>query len=127
MENRTLNERKAFSEYLSGRQVPIELITGEIGSGTLDTLLMGLTVMDEQIEAAAEAAKNGDTQGVGYILGAGAKITKDEIYIVLIEAYGGLKHFIDRGTEGVPSIIKDYTMAKYDNGVKRCEMLLSAR
>ena len=121
-----VKERQALNKYLSEKQIPIELITAEIGTECLDKLVLGLAVMGKQMEEAAEAAREGHLQTTAYLLGAGAKITKDEVYGVLVEAYGGMQAISERGMAGTPMILGEYISSKYEGGVKRCELLINS-
>lgn len=119
------NERDALDKHLDEQGFSTQIVIDEIGPKCLENLLLGLAVMEQQIEQAAEAAKKGDQLLACQLLGAGARITKDDIYAVLMESYGGPQAFLQRGLQGVPTLLRDYIKGKYDGGEKRCEFLFN--
>lgn len=120
-------ERESLRKYLSDKPCSIESLTGELGSTNLDNLVLGLATMEKLIGNAVQAARSGNMEKATHILGAGVAVQKDGVYMSLLLGYGGMDAFLQRGMTGSPAVLRDYIRAKYEAGVRQCELLLENR
>ena len=111
-------ERDSLGTYLSENLSSLEIVGRHLGEDHLDKLILGLAVMQLHLDNSSECARMGNLNGAASY-GVEAKLTKDGIYGVLHEAYGGIPKM-----EGTPKILRDYIMSKYDNGMKKLDLIL---
>jgi|GEM_PF-5810640 len=118
-------EKEELGRFLSQRGMRLEAVASKIGSPYFDKFISALAAMGEMIERGADAAKTGDLELTGRILGAGAKVQKDAVYGVLIESMGGIRPILDQGINGHLALLRDYIMERYETGVTKCEVILA--
>lgn len=120
-------EIKSLTDYLIKKDMDLDRVKSEIGEEQLKTLVFCFAVIEKQMCEAAESIRQGNIELARFCLGAGAKRTKDNIYAVLMEAYGGWENFSKVKDIGIPSILIEYLTDKCDCGVKQCKYLENAR
>src|SRR3989338_3914860 len=102
-------ERTSLNTYLSTQHIPLELVRGELGAENLEKILLALAVMEKQMQEGIELAHQGKVEEAAYLFGAGARITKDGIYVVIVESAGGMTKFWSAGPiSGVQAVMRDY-------------------
>ena len=78
------------------------------------------------IDTAKSAALSNDLETTGKILGSRAKVQKDKVYGILMEAVGGIdkiaKAIKDRDKEILA--LRDYVMQRYKSGEDECIKIL---
>lgn len=116
-----VNERNSLEAFLSNNKFSISDVQRELGDLCFSKFISELSEMGRMLEQAEMAAKGTkDIRIVGYILGAGAKMQKDNVYAVLTLGIGEIFPKI----EGYVAVLRDYIMERFDKGVKRCEYAL---
>ena len=118
-------EREALRDYLVTKGSSLESFSTEIGAGPLEQVVGKLALMEELIQRAVTAARVSDFDQTVYLLGAGAKRVKDDIYSVVIEAVGGIAVFCGRSMTPNEVRFTDYVSQKYAGGERQCELILS--
>ena len=86
-----------------------------------NTFLIELNMMNQLIrEALIVAEKTGNMREVVHIMGAKAKVQKDNVYLTMFKIWDPLKGFI---VGGYAESIRDYVMGTYENGVRQLEKI----
>jgi len=122
---RISRERQSLTDFLAKRRFSLDFIITDIGQDNFDRLLAELASMKQHLEDASNAARNRDMRLAAQILGARAMVQKDNVYAVIMNAYGGPAEFIRRGIIGAPALLREYIMSKYEGGVRNVELLLN--
>lgn len=125
MDDKNNAEREALREYLARNNSSLDSVAAEIGAGSLEQMLGKFALMESLIQEAVTAARTKDMDRVAHYLGAGAKRVKDEVYVVLIEAAGGIQAFSKRSMTPNEARLRDYISQKYAGGQRQCELILS--
>jgi len=126
-DERILRERQSLTEFLGRRNFSLDFVVNDLGQDIFDRLLAELATMEQHLQDASNAARSRNMKLAAQIMGAGAMVQKDNVYAVIMNAYGGPAEFIRRGMTGVPALLRDYVMSKYEGGVRIVELLLSVR
>lgn len=112
-------ERDNLENFLLAKGISIGKVKQELGETHFQKFVSGSLTMGEILEQATLAARQNDF-GLAAQIAADAKIQKDKIYRVLIEALG----YVPLQMTGSLSVIRDYIMLKYKTAIKTCEEIL---
>tara|TARA_Y100000310_G_scaffold278642_1_gene297204 strand:+ start:21687 stop:22118 length:432 start_codon:yes stop_codon:yes gene_type:complete len=127
-------EKSQLESFLNTKKIPLQSVVDELGNQYFNRFVSELALMRRYINHAKDAARAKDINKVGHILGTGAKVQKDNVYGVLMQAQGAQPHeqdghiFLDMKElpkiEGNIAALRDYIMQRYDFGVQACEKIL---